>query len=113
MEFAKAFTELKTVEFYNFKTTTCRASVTKSNKFESIYIGINKESNYIDAEGNPKNSWNNILLPLGAAKRLQERLTELIRYADSLQSASKPAAAAAATTSAIVGVDIITPVCHN
>ena len=110
MEFAKAFTELKTVEFYSYKTTTCRASVTKSNKFESIYIGINKESNYIDAEGQPKNSWNNTFLPFGAAKRLRDRLDDLIRYADSLQSASKPAGAATAATD---GVYIINLVCHN
>ena len=88
--YSAAFTELKSVEFYNYKTTTCHASVTKSTKFDTVYIGISKDSNYIDDQNQPKHSWNNILLPYSAAKRLYSILGGLIDDADKvIKSANK------------------------
>ena len=88
--YSAAFTELKNVEFYNYKTTTCHASVTKSTKFDTVYIGISKDSNYIDDQNKPKHSWNNILLPYRAAKRLDSILGGLIDDADKvIKSANK------------------------
>ena len=99
--YSSAFIELKSLEFYNYKTTTCHASVTKSTKFNTVYIGISKDSNYTDDQNNPKHSWNNILLPFSAAKRLHSILGGLVEEADKvIKSASE-------------GVYDSSLVCHN
>ena len=80
--YSSAYTELKSVEFYKYNTTTCRASVTKSIKFKTVYIGISKDSNYTDDQNKPQHTWNNVLLPYCAAKRLYSVLGGIIYDAD-------------------------------
>ena len=80
--YSSAYTELKSVEFYKYNTTTCRASVTKSIKFKTVYIGISKDSNYTDEQNKHHHTWNNVLLPYCAAKRLYSVLGGIIYDAD-------------------------------
>ena len=99
--YSNAYTELRSIEFYNYKTTKCRASVKKSNKFSTVYIGISKDSNYTDDQNKPQHSWNNVLLPYCAAKRLYSILGGLIDDADKV------------IKSASTGVHGSILVCHN
>ena len=99
--YSNAYSELRSVEFYKYKTTTCRASVTKSIKFRTVYIGISKDSNYTDEQNKPQHTWNNVLFSYCAAKRLYSVLGGLIFDAEKVIKSENE------------GVHDIIQVCHN
>jgi hypothetical protein len=82
-----SFTELKSVEFYSFKNTSCQLKVVRSEEYNKIYIGFHKFSTYADSQtGEVKNTHNFVNFPLVAvAELLQSLLANVYNFAKEQQ----------------------------
>jgi len=81
---APSFSELKSVEFSNFKNLKCQGKVVRSNDFNKNYIGLYKQSTYTTDDGLQKESKSYVLYAIPAAKSLLTILSNLIADAEQL-----------------------------
>jgi ribosomal protein L22 len=81
---APIFSDLKSIEFYNYKNVKCEAKVVHSALFKKNYIGLYKYSTYTTAEGLHKESNSYVLYAIPAAKELLSVLSSVIADAEQL-----------------------------
>ena len=81
---SSSFSELNSLEFFNFRNTSCQAKVIHSNDYNKNYVGLYKETKYINEAGELKQSRNYVLYTISAAEHLYARLGEIIENAKQL-----------------------------
>ena len=82
---SSSFSELNSVEFFNFRNMSCQAKVIHSNDYNKNYVGLYKETKYINETGELKQSRNYVLYTIVAAEHLYARLGEIIEMQNNFQ----------------------------
>ena len=71
---SSSFSILNSVEFFNFRNTLCQTKIIYSNDYNKNFVGLYKETKYINKSGELKQSRNYVLYTITAAEHLYARL---------------------------------------
>ena len=79
------FAELLKSQFYCYLGTECSTRVLKSIDHNKVYVGIFKDSTYVDKEGKPAESHSRVLLTIYAVEGLYKQLGTVIKAAKEIE----------------------------
>lgn len=88
---ADKFQVIHTVKFYEFNTTAFNISVVKNTSWNTYYVAVQRNAEYVDKNGVKKLSNNCVYLTLASVPELLKHLEPARQFAESLAARDKGA----------------------